>query len=715
MATDQPCYTLIASPSDTGEIPNEQEFKKQLSEGDVKGKTASLKKIIQLMLNGERFPGLLMTIIQYVMPSQDHTLKKLLLIFWEIVPKTTPDGKLLHEMILVCDAYRKDLQHPNEFIRGSTLRFLCKLKEPELLEPLMPAIRACLENRHAYVRRNAVLAIFTIYKNFDQLIPDAPELVQGYLEGESDPSCKRNAFMMLMHVDQDRALDYLSSCIDLVHTFNEILQLVIVELVYKVCYDNPAQRSRFIRCVYNMLNSTSNAVRYDAAGVLVTLSSAPTAVKAAAQCYIELIVKESDNNIKLIVFDRLFALKNNPAHEKILQDLVMELLRVLSSTDLEVRKKALKLVSELVTSRTVDEVILIMKKELANTESASDSETVDISGYRQLLVQTLHQCSIRFPSVAPTVVPVLTDFLSDKDKAAAFDILTFTRDAVQRYPSLQTLVVNKLLEVFSIIQVPEVHRGALWILGEYATSVEDISRVLQVIRKAIGEIPIVDSELRKAAGENPEEKDLDRPTTTHTVRVTADGTYASESALVPTIVKKDEDVPPIRRYLLEGKFFIGAAVSSTLTKLALRYLMLTGDDQSKNMFCAEVMLMIASILHLGRSGLPKEAITNDDYERMSLCVRSLAERQPAMTKAFAEGSREALITMLKTTGTGVVKEEKKSKEFAVQPDDLINFRQLTVGADSQGENKIETSLLQATGNIPTLKEDVSDSKLSKVS
>jgi len=58
----------------------------------------------------------------------------------------------------------QDLQHPNEFIRGSTLRFLCKLKEPELLEPLMPAIRACLEHRHSYVRRNAVLAIYTIYR-----------------------------------------------------------------------------------------------------------------------------------------------------------------------------------------------------------------------------------------------------------------------------------------------------------------------------------------------------------------------------------------------------------------------------------------------------------------------------------------------------------------------------------------------------------------------
>lgn len=42
------------------------------------------------------------------------------------------------------------------------------------------------------------------------------------------------------HVQQERALDYLSTCIDQVHTFGDILQLVIVELIYKVscfcCY-----------------------------------------------------------------------------------------------------------------------------------------------------------------------------------------------------------------------------------------------------------------------------------------------------------------------------------------------------------------------------------------------------------------------------------------------------------------------------------------------
>lgn len=41
--------------------------------------------------------------------------------------------------------------------------------------------------------------------------------------------------------------------------------------------------------------------------------------QAAASCYIELIVKESDNNVKLIVLDRLIALKEVPAHERVLQ------------------------------------------------------------------------------------------------------------------------------------------------------------------------------------------------------------------------------------------------------------------------------------------------------------------------------------------------------------------------------------------------------------
>lgn len=39
-------------------------------------------------------------------------------------------------------------------------------------------------------------------RNFENLIPDAPELIHDFLVNEKDASCKRNAFMMLIHADQ---------------------------------------------------------------------------------------------------------------------------------------------------------------------------------------------------------------------------------------------------------------------------------------------------------------------------------------------------------------------------------------------------------------------------------------------------------------------------------------------------------------------------------
>lgn len=66
------------------------------------------------------------------------------------------------------------------------------------------------------------------------LIPDAPEVVSNFLEVEQDMACRRNAFLMLLQVDQKRALEYLTACLEQIGTFGDILQLVIVELIYKV-------------------------------------------------------------------------------------------------------------------------------------------------------------------------------------------------------------------------------------------------------------------------------------------------------------------------------------------------------------------------------------------------------------------------------------------------------------------------------------------------
>lgn len=102
---------------------------------------------------------------------------------------------------------------------------------------------------------------------------------------------------------------YLAEIADQVERLNEPLQLIIIKFIYEVCHAQPSERGKFIKMVYSLLNSTSPSVKFEAAGVLVTLSQAPAAVRAAAGAYIDLVVRSGDNNVKLIVLDKLISLK----------------------------------------------------------------------------------------------------------------------------------------------------------------------------------------------------------------------------------------------------------------------------------------------------------------------------------------------------------------------------------------------------------------------
>jgi coatomer subunit beta len=179
------------------------------------------------------------------------------MLYWEIVPKYTPDGKLMPEMILVCNALRNDLISPNEFIRGCMLRFLCKLKEPELLEPLIPSIKQSLEHRHSYVRRNAALAVYSIHKTFgDQLLPDGPELMEKFIISETDTSARRNAFLMLFNEAESIAIDFLTEHMDEITKYGDGFALLVLELTRKVHSLHHSYHTHNNYCSSNIISST---------------------------------------------------------------------------------------------------------------------------------------------------------------------------------------------------------------------------------------------------------------------------------------------------------------------------------------------------------------------------------------------------------------------------------------------------------------------------
>ncbi|XP_026428313.1 coatomer subunit beta-1-like [Papaver somniferum] len=341
---EKPCSLLIHFDKGTPALANE--IKESLEGSDVVAKVEAMKKAVMLLLN----------------------------------------GKVLPEMILICQNLRNKLQHPNVYIRGVTLRFLCRLKETEIIEPLIPSILANLEHRHPFIRRNAILAVMSIYKlpQGEQLLVGAPDMIEKALSSEQDPSAKRNAFLMLFTCAQERAINYLLTRVDSIPELGDY--------------------------------------------------------QAAANTYCQLLQSQSDNNVKLIVLDRLNELKTS--HREIMVDMIMDVLRALASPNLDVRRKTIDIALELITPRNIDEVVQALKEEVVKTQS---TELEKNGEYSQMLVQAIHSCAIKFPEVASTVVHLLIDFLGDCSVASAIDVVVFVREIIETNPKLRVAIIARLL------------------------------------------------------------------------------------------------------------------------------------------------------------------------------------------------------------------------------------------------------------------------------
>jgi coatomer subunit beta len=626
------------------------------------------------MLNGESFPRVMMTIIRFCVNTESHELKKLLTLYWEITPKYDESRKLLPEMILVCNALLKDLHHANEYVRGSMLRFLCKLREPELLDPLIPAIKECLEHRHSYVRKNAALAVFCIHKSFgERLIPDGPELIEAFIGRETDTAARRNAFMMLFNEAENMAIEYLANHVEEVPKFGDGFSLCVLELTRKVCRRDPAQKARFVRSLFTMLNSPSAAVSFEAAWTLVSLSSAPTAVRAAASTYTGLLNSQSDNNVKMIVLDRIAELQKH--HSKVLQEVLMDLLRAISSPNIDICKKTLEVTMELVGPRNIEEVVQVLKREVVRTRG-SDMEKG--SSYRTMLIQSIHQCAVKFPDIADSVVHVLMDFLNTD---GAMDVIVFVRAIVEQYPNLRESVLRKLLVNFGEMQTSAVLHVALWIIGEYCD--EDLglmTEAFEEIQTNMGEPPFA------AEREEVKEEEEEQAVAVTKNVVLADGTYATQTTMTEVTKPEEKIVPVLRQHLIDGDVFLGSVTSCALTKLTLRVLAAKGAGNSAAKAMQQSTILAAcGVARLAAVRSAKQQQTGafaDCLERISFCCRLLLDPTVAATlkDSFLTDSKKSFAKYLEATkakeaeANGV--DAAKQQPPRSQADDLINFRQL---------------------------------------
>eukprot|EP00923_Selenidium_pygospionis_P002060 GHVN01003175.1.p1 GENE.GHVN01003175.1~~GHVN01003175.1.p1 ORF type:complete len:1009 (-),score=218.84 GHVN01003175.1:523-3549(-) len=588
---DKNCTILIRG--DGSPPPSAADIQKQLQTPNDEVKAKALQRVILCLIDGGDvgLGKMLMTVIRYVVPSTNHQVKKLLQIYFEIVDKCNPDGSLKEEMILVCNALRNDLMHPNEYVRGSTLKLLCKMRYAKILEPLVEAIMKNLSHRHSYVRRSAVMCVYSIVKSFGvEMLPHAAEEVMQLLLVEGDLSTKRNALLMLLHCDHEKAIEYALSVQDVVTGLGDIFQLVILELLRKVCRQAPAQKGNLLRIVINLVDSCSPAVAYEGAATLVSLSTSPVAVKAAINAYVTLLVSQADNNVRLIVLDRLIEVMG--LHKSLMEGFAMDIMRGLSCPSIEVRKKTLSIGMRLVGTRTINDIVGILKKEVVRTMQEEQAGGGGGSEYRKLLIRAVHAACSQFPSVAHSVMLLLMDFLGETDSSVTSEVAMLIRE-LSTFVGLRPLIIQRVVESVSELQQQRVIRVCVWLVGEFCEDIQLAEAFINSLFTELKPLPIQANEVDNGSSVEdqqnniksssmPTDQRIDHPKVvgTRTV-VLEDGTYGTEDVYEkPAEVNEDPtetggeaskpSTSQIRSLIRGGDFLLSSVIAVAITRLALR-------------------------------------------------------------------------------------------------------------------------------------------------
>ena len=516
----------------------------------------------------------------------------------------------------------------------------------------------------------------------DQLLPDGPDLMERFIADEGDVGARRNAFLMLFNEAENVAIEFLSDRIDDISKFGDGFALLVLELTRKVCRRDPSQKSRFVKCLFLLLRSDSPAVSYEAAWTLVSLSTAPTAVRACTQCYANLLTSSPDNNVKLIVLDRLAELKKH--HSKVLQENLMDILRALSSPNIDICKKTLALAIDMVGPRNIEEVMQLLKREVIR---AQESDMENGEEYKTLLIQAIHKCATKFAEVADSVVLVLLDFVAGE---SGVTVMQCVKSIVEQYPAFRSTILRKLVDNFDEITSPDALRAGAWILGEYctvndpATGIPMLEAAFDTLHGLMGPTPFLSAKDADAK--------RDGPVTTVTTKnvVLSDGTYGSVTE-TNTVGggPLEENVALLRKLVIAGDVLLGTVVSVCMTKIALRM----EHNDKIHVGTLQTIAGVGRMAEMKRAG--RTGVHADCLDRLSQCARLLLDPQvkALMGPIFLQSGHDAFAKLISDQrATKQSKYAIEKKQTISQVDDLIQFRQLRAQVVQGG---IEADLMDA--------------------
>jgi coatomer subunit beta len=349
---------------------------------------------------------------------------------------------------------------------------------------------------------------------------------------------------------------------------------MVIEMLRKLIKADASQKASLMPVIFVMSKSKSSSVLYECASSIVQLTTAPSAIKVAVQSFLTLLTDTNDNNVKVIVLDNLLDLRKK--YSKILEDYMIDVLSIMrddSAISHEVSQKVLELTTSLVSPRNVKEVILFLEKEIARACKMEDSVNTT-NQYRYLLIKSISEITQQYPETTPAVLaPLIDNFLKFDGKSTfpSLETILFIREVIEVHPEHRSTIFTKICNVFGQIKAHLVIRVALWIIGEYAESLPEVTQAFNTVKKNVGSLPIYQEH------EQPETKqESNQPKIITKTVILPDGSYGTQTIVLDDSSKSQHNQDEcsylhLRNALVTSEDdYLSSCLAVTLTKLTVK-------------------------------------------------------------------------------------------------------------------------------------------------
>lgn len=82
------------------------------------------------------------------------------------------------------------------------------------------------------------------------------------------------------------------------------------------------------------------------------------------------------------------------------------------------------------------------------------------------MINAIHQLAIKFVEVAANVIDLLLDSIADLNSTSAYEVITFVKEVVEKFPDLRDSIVKRLILALPNVKSGKVFRGAFgWLVS----------------------------------------------------------------------------------------------------------------------------------------------------------------------------------------------------------------------------------------------------------